>query len=222
MEIIISNQKNLNDLEEEKDKDKIYIKKEMSKINLTKINKKENDIKLNEYLKIIKAFGHLETKFLYKKGYRILLLGLDGSGKTTILYQLKLGETVKTIPTIGFKVETIDYKENNLTICDVGGADKMRILWKLYFQNTDGLIYVVDSKDRDRIDESIEELKKILTVEELKDCPILLFANKQDINGALTPGEITDKFNIGKNFGREWLVQGASGKIGLGLKEGLD
>ena len=216
---VISNRDDLE--EEEKDKIKIDIKKEMSNMNLIKINKKENNIKLNEYLKIIKAFGHLESKILFKKDYKILLLGLDDSGKTTILYQLKSGETVKTIPTIGFNVETLDYEEANLTIWDVGGSDKMRVLWKHYFQNTDGLIYVVHSSDRDRMDESSEELKNILAEEELKGCPILIFANKQDLNGALAPGEITDKFNMGQIRSRKWLVSGASGKTGQGLKEGL-
>ena len=105
---------------------------------------------------------------------------------------------------------------------DVGGADKLRVLWKHYFQNTDGLIYVIDSTDIDRIDESSEELIKLLKEEELKDCPILIFANKQDLNDALSPGEITNQFEMGKYFGRKWLIQGASGKTGQGLKEGLD
>ena len=223
---IISNQENLNDLEEgeeekEQDKDKIETKKEKSNINFIKINKKENDIKLNEYLKIINAFGHLENKIL-KNDYRILLLGLDYSGKTTILYRLKSGEAFKTIPTVGFNVESFDYKNANLTIWDVGGADKLRVLWKHYFQNTDGFIYVVDLADRDRIDESYEELIKLLKEKELKDCPILIFANKQDLNGALSPGDIYNKFEMEQYIGRKWLIQGASGKTGQGLKEGLD
>ena len=197
------------------------IKNEISKINLIKINKKENDIKLKEYLKIINAFGHLKTKILFKNDYRILMFGLDYSGKTTILYRLKSGEVVKTMPTIGFNAESLDFKKANLTIWDVGGSDKMRVLWKHYFQNTDGLIYVVHSSDRDRMDESSEELIKLLKEEELKDCPILIFANKQDLNGALSPGEITDKFNMGQIRSRKWLVSGASGKTGQGLKEGL-
>ena len=150
------------------------------------------------------------------------MLGLNNSGKTTILYQLKLGETVKTIPTVGFNVETLDYKGANLTFWDVGGNDKIRSLWKYYFKNTDGLIYVVDSNDRNRINESSEELTKLLKEEELKDCPILIFANKQDLNGALTPGNITDKLNMGKYFNRKWIVFGASGETGQGPKKGLD
>jgi GTPase SAR1 family protein len=89
----------------------------------------------------------LWTKLLGKRDVRILMVGLDAAGKTTILYQLKMGETVKTIPTIGFNVETLDYKGLNFTVWDVGGQDKIRVLWKHYYQNTDGLIFVVDSNN---------------------------------------------------------------------------
>ncbi|PWA66565.1 ADP-ribosylation factor 3 [Artemisia annua] len=75
-----------------------------------------------------------------KKEMRILMVGLDAAGKTTILYKLKLGEIVTTIPTIGFNVETVEYK-NSFTVWDVGGQDKIRPLWRHYFQNTQGLIF---------------------------------------------------------------------------------
>jgi ADP-ribosylation factor protein 1 len=87
-----------------------------------------------------------------KKEMRILMVGLDAAGKTTILYKLKLGEVVTTIPTIGFNVETVEYKNISFTVWDVGGQDKIRPLWRHYYQNTQGLIFVVDSNDRDRID----------------------------------------------------------------------
>ena len=68
------------------------------------------------------------------------------------MYKLKLGEIVTTIPTIGFNVETVEYKNISFTVWDVGGQDKIRPLWRHYFQNTQGLIFVVDSNDRERID----------------------------------------------------------------------
>ena len=167
-------------------------------------------------------FSSLWKKLLGKKDVRILMVGLDAAGKTTILYQLKMGETVKTIPTIGFNVETLDYKGLNFTVWDVGGQDKIRVLWKHYYQNTDGLIFVVDSNDRDRIEDAAEELKKMLAEEELKDCCVLVMANKQDLNGALPPGEVTNLLGMGSLKGRTWLVQGTSATTGQGLKEGLD
>ncbi len=167
-------------------------------------------------------FSRLWTTLFGKKDVRILMVGLDAAGKTTILYQLKMGETIKTIPTIGFNVETVDYKGVHFTVWDVGGQDKIRVLWKHYYQNTDVLIFVVDSNDRDRMEDAAEELKKMLAEEELKDCCVLVMANKQDLNGALAPGEVTDKLGMGALKGRTWLVQGTSATTGQGLKEGLD
>lgn len=90
-------------------------------------------------------------------------MGLDAAGKTTILYNLKLGEIVTTIPTIGFNVETVEYKNISFTVWDVGGQDKIRPLWRHYFQNTQGLIYVVDSNDRERIAEAQRELQNMVS-----------------------------------------------------------
>ena len=105
---------------------------------------------------------------------------------------------------------------------DVGGQDKLRPLWKHYYQNTDGLIFVVDSNDGERIPKASDELKKILAEEEMKDCCVLVLANKQDLNGALSPTEVTKQMDMGDLKGRAWLVQGTSATTGQGLKEGLD
>ncbi|EPY86415.1 ADP-ribosylation factor 2 [Camelus ferus] len=110
---------------------------------------------------------------------RILMVGLDAAGKTTILYKLKLGEIVTTIPTIGFNVETVEYKNISFTVWDVGGQDKIRPLWRHYFQNTQGLIFVVDSNDRERVNEAREELTRMLAEDELRDAVLLVFVNKQ-------------------------------------------
>merc|ERR550532_3924194 len=116
-----------------------------------------------------------------QKEIRILMVGLDAAGKTTILYKLKLGEVVTTIPTVGFNVETVEYKNLSFTVWDVGGQDKIRPLWRYYYQGTNGLIYVVDSNDRDRIEDAREELTKMLQEDEMRDAVLLVFANKQDL-----------------------------------------
>merc|ERR1719486_377502 len=128
---------------------------------------------------------------LGKKEMRILRAGLDAAGKTTILYKLKLGEIVTTIPTIGFNVETVEYKNSSFTVWDVGGQDKIRPLWRHYFQNTQGLIFVVDSNDRDRIGEAKDELNKMLAEDELREAIVLVFANKQDLPNAMSVAEVT-------------------------------
>ena len=131
-----------------------------------------------------------------KKERRILMVGLDAAGKTTILYKLKLGEVVTTIPTIGFNVEQVDYKNISFTVWDVGGQDKIRPLWRHYYQNTEGLIFVVDSNDKDRIDAAREELQKMLQEDELKDSVVLVFANKQDLPNAMSAPEVTEMLGL--------------------------
>lgn len=140
------------------------------------------------------------------KEMRILMVGLDAAGKTTILYKLKLGEVVNTIPTIGFNVETVEYKNIAFNVWDVGGQDKIRLLWRHYYTNTQGLIFVVDSNDRERIEENREELHKMLAEEELKDAVLLVFANKQDLPGAMSCPEITDKLGLHTIRGRTWFI----------------
>jgi ADP-ribosylation factor protein 1 len=134
-------------------------------------------------------------------------VGLDAAGKTTILYKLKLGEIVTTIPTIGFNVETVEYKNISFTVWDVGGQDKIRPLWRHYFQNTQGLIFVVDSNDRDRVSEARDELHRMLN---------------EDLPNAMSAAEITDKLGLHSLRQRHWFIQSTCATSGEGLYEGLD
>jgi small GTP-binding protein len=86
-----------------------------------------------------------------------------------------------TCRNLGFNVETVEYKNIQFTVWDVGGQDKIRPLWRHYFQNTQGIIFVVDSNDRDRVVEAREELQRMLNEDELRDALLLVFANKQDL-----------------------------------------
>jgi len=168
------------------------------------------------------AFGKLFSGLFGKKEMRILMVGLDAAGKTTILYKLKLGEIVTTIPTIGFNVETVEYKNISFTVWDVGGQDKIRPLWRHYFQNTQGLIFVVDSNDRERVGEARDELNRMLAEDELRDAVLLVFANKQDLPNAMNAAEITEKLDLHKMRGRNWFIQATCATNGEGLYEGLD
>ncbi|CAL5433653.1 unnamed protein product [Camellia sinensis] len=150
------------------------------------------------------SFTKLFSRLFAKKEMRILMVGLDAAGKTTILYKLKLGEIVTTIPTIGFNVETVEYKNISFTVWDVGGQDKIRPLWRHYFQNTQGLIFVVDSNDRDRVVEARDELHRMLNEDELRDAVLLVFANKQDLPNAMNAAEITDKLGLHSLRQRHW------------------
>ncbi|XP_063626038.1 ADP-ribosylation factor 2 [Cydia splendana] len=162
------------------------------------------------------------TKLFGKKQMRILMVGLDAAGKTTILYKLKLGEIVTTIPTIGFNVETVEYKNISFTVWDVGGQDKIRPLWRHYYQNTQGLIFVVDSSDTKRIAEAENELANMLKEDELREAVILVFANKQDMPNAMTAAELTNALNLNNLRNRRWYIQATCATQGQGLYEGLD
>ncbi|CAK1555640.1 ADP-ribosylation factor 2 [Aphomia sociella] len=162
------------------------------------------------------------TRLFGKKQMRILMVGLDAAGKTTILYKLKLGEIVTTIPTIGFNVETVEYKNISFTVWDVGGQDKIRPLWRHYYQNTQGLIFVVDSSDTKRIAEAENELANMLKEDELRDAVILVFANKQDMPNAMTAAELTNALNLNNLRNRRWYIQATCATQGQGLYEGLD
>lgn len=164
-----------------------------------------------------------------KQEKRILMVGLDAAGKTTILYKLKLGDLITTIPTIGFNVERVSYKNIDFTVWDVGGQDKIRRLWRHYYENTQGIIFVVDSTDRARIDDAQgyknsahDELRLMLAQDELRDASVLVLANKQDLPGAMSVQEVTSRLNLNKLRNRQWYVQGASAPTGDGLYEGLD
>ncbi|KAJ3268342.1 Arf GTPase arf1 [Terramyces sp. JEL0728] len=156
------------------------------------------------------------------KEMRILMVGLDAAGKTTILYKLKLGELVSTIPTIGFNVENVQYKNVNFTVWDIGGQDTIRPLWRHYFQNSQGIIFVVDSNDRSRIQEAKEELQHLLNEDELRDAVVLVLANKQDLPEAMSPSEMTDKLGLHPLRNREWFIQSTCASTGDGLFEGLE
>merc|ERR1711988_1305342 len=153
---------------------------------------------------------------------RILMVGLDAAGKTTLLYKFRLGEVVTTIPTIGFNVETVEYKNINFTVWDIGGQDKIRKLWRYYYQGTQGLIFVLDSNDRDRIEDAREELAKMLMEEEMRDAVLLVFANKQDLPNAMTAAEVTEKLGLYSMRNRQWFMQSTCASTGDGLHEGLD
>ena len=157
-----------------------------------------------------------------KPQVRILMVGLDAAGKTTILYKLKLGEVVTTIPTIGFNVETVVHKNISFTVWDVGGKDKIRPLYRHYYQQTDALIFVVDATDRDRVGEARDELHRMLNEVELRETVLLVLANKQDRDGAMDASTLIEKLGLHTVRQRTWWIQETAGYRGQGLYEGLD
>jgi len=169
------------------------------------------------------SFKKFSPYFSKEDEARILILGLDAAGKTTIIYKLKLGEVVTTIPTIGFNVETITTANVNITTWDMGGRDKIRPLWRHYYANTSGIVFVIDSNDRDRISEACDELHDMLKEEQLRNVPILIFANKQDLPNALALNEIKEKLNLSKldEIQTKWYLQPSVAATNTGLEDGF-
>lgn len=165
-----------------------------------------------------KIFGRL----LGSKEVRILILGLDNAGKTTILYRLHQGEVVTTIPTIGFNVETVTYKNIRFQVWDLGGQASIRPYWRCYYPNTNAIIYVVDSADQERIGTCKDELLSMLDEDELKEAALCVFANKQDMPGALTPAQVSEALGLAGIRSREWAIFQTSAIKGEGLTTGLD
>ncbi|CAK0858850.1 unnamed protein product [Prorocentrum cordatum] len=161
-------------------------------------------------------------RFAGQQEMRILMLGLDAAGKTTVLYKLRLGEVVTTVPTLGFNVESVEYRNISFTVWDVGGQDKIRRLWRHYYSGTQGLIFVVDSSDGERAGDAREELLSVLGEEEMRHAAVLVLANKQDLPHAMPAAEVAEKLGLPGMRNHKWFIQSTCATSGDGLYEGLD
>nr|XP_046238820.1 ADP-ribosylation factor-like protein 11 isoform X2 [Scatophagus argus] len=118
---------------------------------------------------------------------QVVLMGLDSAGKSTLLARLLTGQVMKTSPTIGFNVGTLDLdKKTSLTVWDVGGQKSMRPNWRHYLDDCKALVFVVDSSDQTRMPEAQKALKKVLGDEKLQGIPLMVLANKKDLPKSMT------------------------------------
>ena len=146
---------------------------------------------------------------------------MQNAGKTTILYRLSLGQLVKTTPTIGSNVEELVYENVKFQAWDLGGQESNRSLWDVYYMNTDGIIYVIDSQDENNYEESKLQFHKLLKNTALKNATILIYANKQDLQGAKTINDIIKDYELDKIRNHSWKIQPSSALRGEGLIEGI-
>mmetsp|Transcript_26149 Transcript_26149/g.31818 ORF Transcript_26149/g.31818 Transcript_26149/m.31818 type:complete len:187 (+) Transcript_26149:31-591(+) len=160
---------------------------------------------------------------------RVLMLGLDAAGKTTILHRImgNNNDNKSTVPTIGFNVENFDYNDLKFTIWDLGGQDTTRNLWEHYFDKTQVIIYVIDSWDKERFQENKIELKKILNNNILnsQNTIYLIYLNKQDLNNTINKKEFIILFDIKSNdkYKNDLIyVQETSAINNKGINDGLD
>ncbi|KAI7883463.1 ARF/SAR superfamily [Lichtheimia hyalospora FSU 10163] len=157
-----------------------------------------------------------------EKEIRILMLGLDNAGKTTILKRFN-GEPIDTIsPTLGFNIKTLEHNGYKLNIWDVGGQKSIRSYWRNYFEQTDALVWVVDSADHLRLDDCRRELANLLQEERLAGATLLVFANKQDLPGAYSVRELRQALGLDNIKSHHWAIQDCSAVTGENLLGAMD
>ncbi|KAG7504429.1 ADP-ribosylation factor 5B [Solea senegalensis] len=156
------------------------------------------------------------------KEHKVILVGLDNAGKTTVLYQFLTKEAVHTTPTIGSNVEEITVRNTHFLVWDIGGQESLRASWYSYFCNTEIVILVVDSTDRERLTLTKEELHRMLAHEDLQGAAVLILANKQDMKGSMTPAEISQCLTLDSITTHSWHVQACCALTGEGLPASLN
>ncbi|XP_056313111.1 ADP-ribosylation factor-like protein 3 [Danio aesculapii] len=152
---------------------------------------------------------------------RILLLGLDNAGKTTLLKQLAAEDISHITPTQGFNIKSVQSQGFKLNVWDIGGQRRIRPYWRSYYDNTDLLIYVIDSSDRKRFDETAQELAELLDEEKLHMVPLLIFANKQDLQTAAAAQEISERLQLHTIRDRIWQIQPCCTHTAEGVQDGM-
>ena len=158
-----------------------------------------------------------------EKELRVLMLGLDNAGKTTVIKKF-MGEDVNTIsPTLGFNIVSLDHRNYKLNVWDVGGQQTIRSYWRNYYEQTDGIVWVVDSADTRRLQLCRDELHALLKEEKLAGASLLIFANKQDLDGALSLEQIAQVLELDKiSTNRHHHLEVCSAITGDGLLAGVD
>ena len=187
-----------------------------------------------------------------EKEMRLLLVGLDNAGKSTILSRINGEEIDSVAPTLGFNIKTFNYADYVLNVwdvgrwcdgretfglltvltesgrrryhcsCSLGGQKSLRSYWRNYFEATEAIIWVVDSVDKMRLGECRAELQDLLKEERLMGSSLLVFANKQDIAGACSLQEIRTLLDLDSIHKHHWTIMPCSAVTGQNLLEGID
>ncbi|XP_064604826.1 ADP-ribosylation factor-related protein 1-like [Liolophura sinensis] len=172
-------------------------------------------------------------KYMFQKDeYFVLILGLDNAGKTTYLEQTKTKfnkkykamNLSKVTTTVGLNIGKIDIGSTRLNFWDLGGQEELQSLWDKYYAESHAVIYIVDSSDRERIRESKQAFDLLITNEALAGVPLLMLANKQDLEGCMTVGDVRKIFRESSHLigHRECMMAGVSALKGDGVDEGID
>merc|ERR1712087_1087589 len=157
-----------------------------------------------------------------EKEARILMLGLDNAGKTTILKKMSEEDISHIMSKQGFNIKSLVHEGFKLNVWDIGGQKTIRPYWSNYFESSDALVYVIDSSDRRRLEESGTELRDLLAEDKLGGVPLLVFANKQDLLQAQSAEEIANMLELHRISDRTWTIQACSAKEGEGLQDRME
>ncbi|CDS06932.1 Putative ADP-ribosylation factor like protein1 [Lichtheimia ramosa] len=166
-----------------------------------------------------------------KEEYYVLIIGLDNAGKTTLLERIKsifIGvpglAPERIAPTVGLNIGRVDIKSSRINFWDLGGQQDLQSIWERYYPECHGIVFVVDSTDSKRLEECRDTFERIITNDQVEGVPILMLANKQDVDGALRVEEIKEVFNrIAVKLGaRDSRVLPVSALTGSGVNEAVD
>ena len=162
--------------------------------------------------------------FATQQEMRLVIVGLDAAGKTTIMFKMQLDEYVKVAPTVGFNTEDVKIKNVNIKVFDLSGQVKMRKVWSYYYSNIEGIIFVVDASHTERIHEAREELHNLLSNQEALNLPLLIFGNKQDLPEALRMDQLCEQLGIEEILKKthQIAVMESSAVQDIGLAEGFE
>ncbi|PBJ69280.1 ADP-ribosylation factor [Trypanosoma cruzi cruzi] len=173
-------------------------------------------------------FSSFWSLFVPSRNYKLVILGLNNAGKTSILYHLQLGHAITTQPTLGGNMEqlSVAHGPNNNTVqftCwDLGGQEQLRDSWSLYYEQTDAVIFVVDAADVGRFAVARKVLQGLLNNEPcLRKAVLLVLANKQDLRGAVSPVEMIEALGLGAVRDHTWTLMGCSAATGASLREAM-
>ncbi|KAM9447671.1 ADP-ribosylation factor-like protein 6 isoform 4-T4 [Salvelinus alpinus] len=179
---------------------------------------------------------------LKKKEVNVLCLGLDNSGKTTIINQLKPSnqslfgplsddwkhvsqtQTQDIVPTIGFNIEKFKSSSLSFTVFDMSGQSRYRNLWEHYYKESHAIIFVIDSGDKLRMVVAKEELDTLLNHQDIRSrrLPVLFFANKSDLREAMSLVKVSQLLCLENIKDKPWHICASNAVKGEGLLEGVD
>ncbi|XP_066571138.1 ADP-ribosylation factor-like protein 6 isoform X2 [Amia ocellicauda] len=176
---------------------------------------------------VMGLFDKLSTWLgLRKREINVLCVGLDTSGKTTLINELKpaTAQSQDIVPTIGFSVEKFNTSSLSFTVFDMSGQGRYRSLWEHYYRDAQAIIFVIDSADKLRIVVAREELEALINHSDVKSkrMPILFFANKMDLEESLSSVQVSQMMGLDSIKDKPWHICASNALTGDGLKEGVD